>query len=1102
MNWKFLINTLKAKIFNYLLKKTPSLLPVKQQAKDLLSADPEYFAWLIEHKLQDSIDILTRFPIKTNTPTFSILLPVFNTEKKWLKLAINSVLNQTFEEYELIICDDASHLEETQESLDDFRQFSPKIIFTRNETNQGISESTNQAANLAKGKFLIFLDHDDMLYSDALQTIYQTMQHHEADIYYSDEDRYASKGFRYKHNFKPGFSPSLLETHNYILHLMCIKKSSFDEVGGMRKAFDGSQDYDLLLRLLDQKKYFKHIPNILYSWGESQTSMVGGELKPKVFVNGKKALLAHFSRKSEKTIKIENSEGENQGQYHVFFELPSKIRLLIVKTHTNHFPFDLPLPTLSERYQITCIDSDAPFLELSDHFENHDVALFLQAGVQPANWETFLAELISWSIRRDVGIVSGKIISLQKHVLHAGLSLLPNNQLQRDFYQYQVYDNSVINRIKDCFSVDNTVLVVSKPALFNFLQQEVLGEDAWPIELCLKAHQLNFRVVYNPYAVSCFHGDITTWKLPTNEKLQFLLQKYQITQDPYFNPNLFSQWNDLRLPPQLPREKPETITLEPKKVPWAIELDLMEKANHQIIHPLFSILLPLNKVNLLLLMDLFNDLNQQSYQDYELICHLISEQESITNYLKHISEKDKKIQIIEQKNSKNFAESTNLCLKVTKGDFFLFCYPHDRIEPFALAYLVSYLNQQPQAEVIYCDDDQISGEHQRHDPHCKPDWNPDLFTSQMYFSWFVAIKKTLIEEYQLQFDSNLEENAQYYDFLLQVTEKAKTILHIPRVLYSKRSGKLSIIQNYAYEGQAQALTQAMNRRNEVATVIHAPQAIQGIYRVKRLLKNNSISHIIQAKTTQIFAAIESIQAICQNSIEIIAIFEEQQYSLAEQVQQKFDIKTSFVQKNANRADFYNQGANIAESNILFFSPEEIVLTDSDYPAAMLEHAQRPEIGAVGCKLLYPNGTFYHTGLLLGVNEFCGYAHRFMWQGSGYWFYPQSIRNYTAISWDLLAVEKKLWETVSGFDKTLNLFADVDFCLKLQQVGMRQVYTPYVCGILQREVHHLEELKCVQSKQILLERYGEEILNDPHYHPLLTKNWENFALDSFNIFKAS
>ena len=1090
MNWTFFINTLKAKIFTYLLKKRP--LHIKQQVSQLMSPDPEYFAWLMQHKLQDTTDIVTRFPIKTNTPIFSILLPVFNTEEKWLKLAIHSVLNQTVDAYELIICNDASHLEETQRTLAYFQQQSDQITITRNEINQGISESTNRAASLAKGQFLIFLDHDDMLYPDALFTLYNTIQHNEADIYYSDEDRYAAKGFRYKHNFKPGFSPSLLETHNYILHLMCIKKTAFDEVGGMRKAFDGSQDYDLLLRLFDKKKRFLHIPHILYSWGESQTSMVGGELKPKVFINGKNALLEHFSRKSENIIKIEDSEGESKGQYHVFFELPKKINLLVVKTHSLYFPFDLPVPKVSERYQITCIDADFPFLELADFTENYDVILFLQAGLQPENWEIFLVELVSWTMRDEIGIVSGKILSLQKQVLHAGLSLFPSGRLQRDFYQYQLIDNPVVNRLKDCFSVDGNLLAISKPKLLDFLTQTSLDSDTWFIELCLKAQQLNLRVVYNPYAVAYFHGNTTTWNLPQDEKLHNLLRTYHITQDPYFNPNLYSQWNDLRLPPQLPKEK-EELPHQIEPVVWMTkpDSDFQAKIDQAVIHPLFSILLPITDANPLLLLDLLYDISQQTYQSYEIIC--CSEQENIIQYLKFISEKTNKIKLIKAQKGENFAYYANMCLNAAKGDFVLFCHPHDRIDPHALAYFVLYVNQHPQSELIYCDDDQISSEHHRHDPHFKPDWNPDLFMSQLYFSWFTAIKKTLIQEYQLQFNHNLVEKAQYYDFLLQLTEKTKNILHVPHSLYSKRSGQLGIIQHYAYEGHEHALIQAIKRRQEKATVIHASQSIQGVYRIKRSVKTNTISHIIQAKTSQVFTTIESIQAVSHMPIEIIVMFEEDQQDLANQIQSKFDIKVGFVKKNANRAHFYNQGAKLAENHILFFSPEEIVLTDCDYPTAMIEHTQRPDIGAVGCKLLYPNGTFYHTGLLLGVNEFCGYAHRFMWQGPGYWFYPQSIRNYTAVSWDLLAVEKVHWETVDGFDESLNLFADVDFCLKLQQLGLRQVYTPYVCAILQRDVHSLEELKCERFKQILLNRYGEAVLNDPHYHPSLTKNWENFAL---------
>jgi len=1094
MNWKISIKNWFNQIGKIITTPERSL-PI--QIKKLLSSDADYFAWLIQHKLY----CRTFKSLPSKKPFFSILMPVFNTDATWLKMAINSVLDQYFINWELIICDDASTKEETKQILKQFTALDRRILLITHEKNQGIAESTNHAAALATGQFLAFLDHDDLLYPDALAVMYTAMQQNQqGSVFYSDEDRMSPQGFRYQHNFKPGFSPSLLETHNYILHLMCIKTDAFQRAGGMRQLCDGSQDFDLLLRLFDQQATFVHVPDILYSWGESTTSMVGGQMKAEIFVSGKRALVDHLKRRNEQAEILDSPYENFHGHYWIRWKLPTSIRILMIKTGFAAAPFDLPLPDLPIRYQVTLIkvNNISEYIQ-SIQLNQYDIVIFLQAGIYPEKWELWLDELCGWALRKDVAIVTGNTLkNPEKRVIHAGISLLPDGNIIHDFKDFPSQGNTLLQRMRDCFAVQGLQMAISVSHLDKLLQNQIVNPDSWDVELCLRAQQQNWRIVCNPYATAYFYGDCNLLPQITQQAIQVLLQPNQ--RDHYLNPNLISDWRDKRLPPQLPRKEPE---FDPSiiQTPAWVSRNYSDFTSHLAYYPFFSIILTTYNSNLLYLKEMLESIYQQNYTHFEVcISDDASDDPQLQQFLQTINHVDSRFKINFATTRGGIAANTNRCLAMVQGDFLVFCDHDDRLEPYALTELAIYINQHPTIDIIYSDEDQIDIENKRDNPHFRSNWNPDLFTSQMYFPHLVSIRNSLLINNNIQLDPELD-GAQDYDLLLRLTELTQNIGHIPKVLYSWRCHDNSVALNanaksYAYAAGRQALANAMQRRGEKAIVINALGTALGVYRVKRQVRPTTVSHIIYAQTDLVFSAIQSILLLTTQSIEIIIVIEKNRHDLITKIQQRFSpIQIVLVADNLGQAACYNAGAAVATSEILFFSPDIVEIIDSEYPNAALEHTQRADIGVVGSKLIYPNGTFYHTGILLGVNGLCGYAHRFMWQGPGYWFYTQSIRNYSAVSWDLMAVKRCYWESVGGFDTTLLRFADVDFCLKLNQ--LRHVYTPYLCGVLKHNVHHLEELRCDQSAAILRERYNPLIDNDYYYHPLLSRQWENFALRCFD-----
>ena len=536
----------------------------------------------------------------------------------------------------------------------------------------------------------------------------------------------------------------------------------------------------------------------------------------------------------------------------------------------------------------------------------------------------------------------------------------------------------------------------------------------------------------------------------------------------------------------------ETIAPDPSRTD--------ERIQSMRYHPLFSIILTTYNSNISFLKELIDLISNQTYTNFEVcICDDGSNDVRLINYLQKLSDESSKFKLVLSGKNRGIASSTNQAMDIASGDFVVFCDHDDTMESFALEMFALYINKFPDAELLYSDEDMMDQNGWRHSPRLQPEWNPDMFMSHMYFMHLICCKKDVIDKIgrmNSEFDG-----AQDYDFFLRVTEKIRNIVHVPLILYSWRMVPGSIAfdpaaKMYAYRSGTKALEAALDRRNEDAVVIKAQGAGLGLYRVKRKVKNTFVSHIVEGISENVLEAVRSIRVLAQVPVEIIVVIDETSKNTLKILSNENSVKVVTVPKNTRRATKYNIGAKHASFKNLIFSDENIEVLNSEYPLAILEHTQRSEIGAVGVKLTYPNGKFYHTGMILGVNGVAGYAFRNIFQGPGHWRYAVLIRNFSAVSWDFIGVDKDKYNEVGGFDENIAFYEDVDFCLKLIKRGYRNLYTPYVEGVLKRGIHSLEELRNKDAEKVLMERYGDYILNDPYYHPLHSKVIEDFSIDQF------
>ena len=334
---------------------------------------------------------MARYERLTTRPLFSILTPVYNTPAPLLRETLESVCNQVYEEWELCLVDDGSTRQETLEVLEEFCAREPsRIKYERLPGNSGIAVASNTAARLATGTFLALLDHDDLLTSDALLAMALRLeQAPEADLLYSDEDKLTMSGEVVEPFYKPDFSPELLLTHNYLCHFSVIRTSVFWDVGGFHEGVDGSQDFDLFLRLTEATQRVEHIPKILYHW-----RMVSGSAAVDIAAKGgpwhessRQALRAAITRRHW---QAEVMDGLLPDTYRVKFAVDPTARVTIIiptkdkvellrvcidsiRKHTTHPSYEILVISNNSEEQATYAYLDQAVRDGTLRFLRHDI---------------------------------------------------------------------------------------------------------------------------------------------------------------------------------------------------------------------------------------------------------------------------------------------------------------------------------------------------------------------------------------------------------------------------------------------------------------------------------------------------------------------------------------------------------------------------------------------------------------------------------------------------------------------------------------------------------------------------------------------------------
>jgi GT2 family glycosyltransferase len=461
-------------------------------------------------------------------PLVSIVMPTYNPQEDWLRPAIESVLGQVYENWELCIADDASTAPHVEGILEQFTRADPRIKVVRRPENGGIAAASASALELATGEFVALLDHDDLLRPHALHRVVELLQSDpELDVVYSDEDMLLSDGQYGEPFFKPDWSPDLLLSVNYVCHFLMLRRDLVERTGGFRPGFDGAQDHDLVLRATEKARHIGHVPDVLYAWRQVPGSVaLAGDAKMYAYEAGQRAVEEALARRG---LSGRVTRAEDLGRYHVRLDIVDNPAVAIVIPTRDRVELlrrcieSIESRSTYSNWSITIVDNDSvdpetlEYLETTPHRvvrmpghfnysrlinvgRSHVDAPYMltlnnDVTVITPDWIEALLEQVQ---RPEVGVAGGRLLYPDGRVQHEGIGI--GNV--RGGYIAANLDAWWMGRvIRDVSAVTGACQMV-KTAVFDEVDgyDELLQVGFNDVDFCLRVRDRGYLVVYTPFA--------------------------------------------------------------------------------------------------------------------------------------------------------------------------------------------------------------------------------------------------------------------------------------------------------------------------------------------------------------------------------------------------------------------------------------------------------------------------------------------------------------------------------------------------------------------------------------------------------------------------
>ena len=503
-------------------------------------------------------------------PLISVLMPTYNSPERWLRQAIESVRNQLYPDWELCIADDASPQPHVRAILEEYQRLDERIKIVCRDRNGHISAASNSALELATGEFVALLDHDDELPEHALYMVALALDDSpELNLIYSDEDKIDEYGRRFGPYFKPDWNPDLLNTQNMISHLGVYRTEVIRDIGGFREGVEGSQDWDVALRVAEQisPSTIRHIPHVLYHWRAiSGSTAIGHEEKPYVASASQRVVREHLQRINQSA----SVEPAFSSFVRIRYPLPTPaplVSIILLGDSANseelirrtHYPAleIIPCPPNKDGTLAKTINRTAKQAR-------GELLCLLDAGLLPET-ENWLEELAGQAWRPEIGAVGPMQMDADGNIQSALTVLCDNsgrNRVSWSFYQglhHQekgVAGRAALQQNVTVLAPGCLVLRTETFRMMNGFNAKKFPNTLFELDLCLRLVQAGYRNLWTPY--SCM---VSTSPLKTcfdacnqNEAEQFRMQwRDFLDHDPAHNPNLVcgGEWPFPAFPPRV-----------------------------------------------------------------------------------------------------------------------------------------------------------------------------------------------------------------------------------------------------------------------------------------------------------------------------------------------------------------------------------------------------------------------------------------------------------------------------------------------------------------------------------------------------------------------
>ena len=526
-------------------------------------------------------------------PKISIAVPAYQTPEKFLRQMMDSLLAQTYENWELCIANASPKDASMEYILMEYAQRDSRIRWKKLDENKGIAENTNEALAMSQGEYIGLLDHDDLLAPNALYEVAKVLEKEpETEVLYTDEDKVRGEDLEhFQPHLKPDFSPDLLRSNNYICHFFVVKRSILEKTGGFRREYDGAQDYDFIFRCTEQAGKIRHIPEVLYHWRTHEASTADNpESKLYAFEAGKRAIEANLKRSG---LVGTVTHTKDYGFYRVKYQVKgTPLVSIIIPNKDAREDLEKCINSILGRstysnYEILIVENNSTSQEIFDYYKqlsempkirllrwkkefnysainnfaaakaNGEYLLFLNNDTEVITPD-WMEEMLGFCQRKDTGIVGAKLYYGNDTIQHAGTvigiggiagHMFTDMPRERSGYMHKA------SIIQDLSAVTAACMMIKKQ-VFDEVQgfEETLSVAFNDVDLCLRVRQLDYLVVYDPYVELYHYESKSRGAEDSKEKVRRFQTEIEFMRcrwekllkegDPYYNKNLsLTKWN-------------------------------------------------------------------------------------------------------------------------------------------------------------------------------------------------------------------------------------------------------------------------------------------------------------------------------------------------------------------------------------------------------------------------------------------------------------------------------------------------------------------------------------------------------------------------------